>query len=155
MSFLAEASLFIFVGLFALITVGLLGAMAFALNKLVKLLDTVVGKIDPVISKATDTIETVQRVTTNVGEKADHILTKGEALTDDVTGRVEKTAGVVQKSVTEPLIKLSSLIMGVSKGISVYTKSSNGSPKERVKVPSGRPEEERAKVYREDGTDKN
>ena len=59
MSFLAEASLFIFVGLFALITVGLLGAMAFALNKLVKLLDTVVGKIDPVIAKATDTIETV------------------------------------------------------------------------------------------------
>ena len=154
MSFLAEASLFIFVGLFALITVGLLGAMAFALNKLVKLLDTVVGKIDPVIAKATDTIETVQRVTTNIGEKADHILTKGEALTDDVTGRVERTADTVQKSVTEPLIKISSLITGVSKGISVYAGSSNGSSRQRVKVPSGRPAENRAKIYEEDGADK-
>ena len=154
MSFLAEASLFIFVGLFALITVGLLGAMAFALNKLVKLLDTVVGKIDPMIAKATDTIETVQRVTTNIGEKADHILTKGEALTDDVTGRVERTAGTVQKSVTEPLIKISSLITGVSKGISVYAGSSNGSSRQRVKVPSGRPAENRAKIYEEDGADK-
>lgn len=154
MSFLAEASLFIFVGLFALITVGLLGAMAFALNKLVKVLDTVVGKIDPVIAKATDTIETVQRVTTNIGEKADHILTKGEALTDDVTGRVERTAGTVQKSVTEPLIKISSLITGVSKGISVYAGSSNGSSRQRVKVPSGRPAEDRAKIYGEDGADK-
>ena len=124
MSIAATTSLFIFVGLFALITVGLLGAMAFALMKLVSLLDKVVSKIDPVIAKATDTIETVQRVTANVGEKADQILTKGEALTDNVSDRVEKTAGVVQKSVTEPLIKLSSLITGVSKGFSVYTHSS-------------------------------
>lgn len=124
MSIAATTSLFIFVGLFALITVGLLGAMAFALMKLVSLLDKVVSKIDPVIAKATDTIETVQRVTTNVGEKADQILTKGEALTDNVSDRVEKTAGVVQKSVTEPLINLSSLITGVSKGFSVYTHSS-------------------------------
>ena len=124
MTIAATTSLFIFVGLFALITVGLLGAMAFALMKLVSLLDKVVSKIDPVIAKATDTIETVQRVTANVGEKADQILTKGEALTDNVSDRVEKTAGVVQKSVTEPLIILSSLITGVSKGFSVYTHSS-------------------------------
>ena len=138
MSIAATTSLFIFVGLFALITVGLLGAMAFALNKLVKLLDTMVSKIDPVIVKATDTIETVQRVTSNVGEKADQILTKGEALTDNVTDRVEKTAGVVQKSVTGPLISLSSLITGISKGFSVYTS----------------PPSERAKVYPENGTKK-
>jgi len=142
MSIAATTSLFIFVGLFALITVGLLGAMAFALNKLVKLLDTVVGKIDPVLVKATDTIETVQRVTTNVGEKADQILTKGESLTDNVTDRVEKTADVVQKSVTGPLISLSSLITGVSKGFSVYSHSSNGAAKVR------------AKVYPEDGAKK-
>jgi len=142
MSIAATTSLFIFVGLFALITVVLLGAMAFALNKLVKLLDTVVNKIDPVVNKATDVIETVQRVTTNVGEKADQILTKGEALTDNVSDRVEKTAGVVQKSVTGPLINLSSLITGVSKGFSVYTRSSHGFSKER------------AKVYREDGVKK-
>ena len=87
-------------------------------------MDTVTAKLDPVIVKATDTIETVQRVTTNVGVKADQILTKGEALTDNVSGRVEKTADVVQNAVTGPLINLSSLISGVSKGFSVYTHAS-------------------------------
>ena len=150
MSIAAMSSLFIFVGLFALITVGLLGAMAFALMKLVKTLDTVVGKIDPVLARATDTIETIQRVTTNVGEKADQILTKGEALTDNVTDRVEKTADVVQKSVTGPLISLSSLITGVSKGFAVYSHSPDSSAKERVKVHRGGSAEERAKVYPEE-----
>ncbi len=138
----ADFCLVFFGGFFSIIAVGLLGAIAFALNKLVKTLDNLVNKVDPVIVKATDTIETVQRVTTNVGEKADQILTKGEALTDNVTDRVEKTADVVQKSVTGPLISLSSLITGVSKGFSVYSHSSNGAAKVR------------AKVYPEDGAKK-
>lgn len=124
MTIAATTALFIFVGLFALITVALFGATAFALSKLVKTLDTLVEKIEPVIGKATDTIETVQRVTTNVGEKADVILTKGEALTDSLSVKTERTADVVQKSVTGPLISLSSLITGISKGFSVYTHSS-------------------------------
>jgi uncharacterized protein YoxC len=127
MTIAATTSLFIFVGLFAFITVVFLGVVAFALSKLVKILDTVIGKIDPVLSKATDAIETVQRVTSNVGEKADQILTKGEALTDNVSDKVERTAEVVQKSVTGPLINLSSLISGVSKGFSVYSDSNNKS----------------------------
>ncbi len=121
----AEISLLLFGGIFSLIAVGLLGAMAVALTKLVKLLDTVTNKLDPVIVKATDTIETVQRVTNNVGAKADQILTKGEALTDNVSGKVEKTADVVQNAVTGPLINLSSLITGLSKGFSVYTHASS------------------------------
>ena len=121
----ADISLIFFGGLFSIIAVSLLGVMAFALTKLVKLLDTITNKLDPVILKATDTIETVQRVTANVGEKADHILSRGESLTNSVSGRVEQTADVVQKAVTGPLISLSSLITGVSKGVEVYTKSSS------------------------------
>jgi uncharacterized protein YoxC len=117
----AEISLLIFGGIFSLVTVGLLGVIAFAASKLVALLDKVTNKIDPVIVKATDAIETVQRVTNNVGARADQILIKGEALTDDVSGRVEKTAGVVQNAVIGPLINLSSIINGVSKGFQVYT----------------------------------
>ena len=121
---LATVALWFFVALFAITTVVLFGITAFALTKLVKLVDTLVEKIEPVLGKATDTIETVQRVTTNVGEKADVILTKGEALTDSLSVKTERTADVVQKSVTGPLISLSSLIAGISKGFSVYTHSS-------------------------------
>ncbi len=130
----ATTALFIFVGLFALITVVLFGVTAFALSKLVKLLDTLADKLDPVIGKATDTIETVQRVTTNVGEKADQILTKGEVLTDSLSVKTERTADVVQKSVTGPLISLSSLITGISKGFSVYTHSSAARAKAQTKT---------------------
>lgn len=121
----ADISLIFFGGLFSIIAVSLLGVMAFALTKLVTLLDTITNKMDPVIVKATDTIETVQRVTANVGEKADQILTRGGTMTDTVSSRIETTAGVVQKAVTGPLISLSSLIMGVSKGVEVYTRSDN------------------------------
>ena len=117
----AEISLLIFGGIFSLVTVALLGAIAFAFSKLVSLLDKVTRDLEPVILKTTSAIDTVQRVTTNIGAKADQVLVKGEALTDDVSGRVEKTAGVVQSAVIGPLINVSSIISGISKGFDVYT----------------------------------
>jgi hypothetical protein len=57
----------------------------------------------------------------SVGEKADQILSRGVELTDNVSGNVEKTANVVHQTVTTPLIKLSSVIAGVSRGLSVCT----------------------------------
>ncbi len=122
----AEIALLIFGGLFSLITVALFGAIAFALNKLVSLLTTATDKMDPLIVKATDAVETVQRVTVNIGQKADQVLVKGEALTDDVSGRVEKTAEVVQSAVISPLINVSSLINGVTKGFAVYARPGAG-----------------------------
>ena len=122
----AEISLLIFGGLFSLVTVGLLGAIAVAISKLVGLLEKGLDKVDPIILKTTNAIDTVQRVTTNIGAKADQVLVKGEALTDDVSGRVEKTAGVVQSAVIKPLIDVSSIISGISKGFQVYTHPSTG-----------------------------
>lgn len=123
MSAVATSALFIFVGIFAILTVVLIGVIAFALTKVVKILDSVTNKLDPVIVKATETIETLQRVTSNIGEKSDQILTRGEAMTETVSGRVERTADVVQQAVTGPLINLSSLIAGLSKGVSAYSQS--------------------------------
>ena len=122
----AEISLLIFGCLFSLITVGLFAAIAFALSKLVSLLATMKDKLDTLIGKASNAVDTVTRVTTNVGAKADQVLVKGEALTDDVSGRVEKTAGVVQSAVIGPLINVSSLINGVTKGFAVYAHPGSG-----------------------------
>ena len=130
----AEISLLIFGGLFSLVTVGLLGAIALAISKLANLLEKGLDKVDPVIVKTTSVIDTVQRVTTNIGAKADQVLVKGEALTDDVSGRVEKTAGVVQSAVIKPLIDVSSIISGISKGFQVYTHPGSGP---HAKTPNG------------------
>jgi hypothetical protein len=113
--------LIIIVAVFALIAVALLAVLAVALVKLNEKLDKLTNLAEPVAVKASDVLDNVQRVTMTVGEKADAILTRGVELTDNVSGNVEKTTAVVQQTVTTPLIKLSSMIAGVSKGISVYT----------------------------------
>jgi len=124
----AIVCLIIIVAVSQLIVVGLLAVASISLLKLNQKLEKITDMAEPVVNKASDTLYSVQRVTANVGEKADQILTRGVALTESVSGNVEKTATVVQQSVTSPLIKLSSVIAGVSKGVSVYTgrSASNG-----------------------------
>jgi uncharacterized protein YoxC len=132
----ASWALVIFVVLGGILSVALLGIVAFAITKIQQQLTKLADKVEPVVVKASDTLDTVNRVTVNVGEKADHILTRGEALTDSVSENVEKTATVVQNTVTTPLINLSSLISGVSKGVSVWGRSAtNGGPADgKIKV---------------------
>ncbi len=116
----ASFALVFFVVLFALITVGLFAALAIAITKMQQQVTKLTDKLEPVIVKASATLDTVQRVTANVGEKADTILTRGEALTESLSVKVENTADVVQETVTTPLINLSSLLAGLSKGFSVW-----------------------------------
>jgi uncharacterized protein YoxC len=116
----ASFALVFFVVLFAIITVVLLGVLAFAITKIQQQITKLTDKVEPVVVKASSTLDTVQRVTASVGEKADTILARGESLTENVSQNVEKTAAVVQSAVTTPLINLSSLITGVSKGFSVW-----------------------------------
>lgn len=116
----ASGALVVFVVIFALIAVALLAAAAIALRKLSDQIEKLTTMAEPAIAKATNTLDTVQRVTMSVGEKTDHILSRSETLTDNVSDRVERTASVVQSAVTTPLINLSSWIAGASKGFAVY-----------------------------------
>lgn len=122
----AEIALIFFVVIFGLVTVGLLGALAFALIKIQQQVEKLTNKIDPIIGKASDTLDTVQRITMTVGEKADNILSRSETLTENVSSNVEKTASVVRTAVTTPLINLSSILTGVTKGFSVWGRSATG-----------------------------
>ncbi len=126
----ADIFLIIFVMLFAFIAVGAFIAIAFAVKKIEQQVEKLTNMAEPVIAKATNTLDTVQRITENVGEKADAILTKGEALTDSMSEKVEQTTTIVQETVTNPLINLSSLITGVSTGLSVWSQmATNGAKK--------------------------
>jgi hypothetical protein len=111
----------VFVLIFALVTVTFLGAIAFALNVLHQQFEKVLIKADPIVLKLNDVLVTVQKVTSNVGEKADDILVKGEAIVDDVADKVEGTATIVQETVTKPLINLSSLLAAIAKGFAIFT----------------------------------
>jgi uncharacterized protein YoxC len=115
----------IFVLIFALIAVAALGVIAFALRMLNIQIDRAFDKADPIILKINDFLITLQRVTSNVGEKADEVLVKGEAIVEDIADKVEDTATVVQKTVTKPLINLSSIIAGITKGFATFSGSKN------------------------------
>ncbi|MBV9848090.1 MAG: hypothetical protein JO250_00240 [Armatimonadetes bacterium] len=131
---LASFCLIFFVLLFALIAVGAFVAIAIAIKKIEQQLEKLINKVDPVIAKATNTLDTVQRITVNVGEKADSILTKGEALTDTMSEKVEQTTTVVQETVTAPLINLSSLITGLSTGLSVWSRAATDGTKKAARA---------------------
>ncbi len=111
----------IFVLIFALVTVVFLGAIAVALTILHRQFEQVLVKADPVVMRMNDVLVTVQKVTSNVGERADEVLIKGEAIVDGIADKVENTATVVQETVTKPLINLSSLLAAVSKGFAIFT----------------------------------
>lgn len=116
----AEIFMAFFVAFFAFIVIGLLAGLVIGLRALNSKLDTLTKMAEPAINKVSDTLDTVQRVTMNVGEKTDAILSRGETLTGNVSGHVERTASVVQNTVTTPLINLSSTLAGVSKAFAVY-----------------------------------
>ncbi len=116
----ASFCLVFFVTLLSIVTVGLFVVLAIALTKMQQQVTKLTDKLEPIIVKASATLDTMQRITTNVGEKADVILTRGEELTENLSHKVENTADVVQETVTTPLINLSSLLAGVSRGFSVW-----------------------------------
>jgi hypothetical protein len=117
----ADIFLVFFVVLFAFTTVVLFGIIAFTLRKVEQQVEKVTNMAEPLVAKASNTLDTVQRITANAGEKVDTILTKGETLTDDLVVKVDQTSTVVQKSVVSPLIQLSSLISGLSAGFSTWS----------------------------------
>ena len=122
----AQVALYIvlfFILILSIGTIGLLAGIVFGLKKLNQTLDRALDKAQPVINKTTDVLDTVQRVTMNVGEKADAIMVKGEALADNLAQRVEETAEVVEKTVTSPLIGFSSVLAGVSRGFQTLSKN--------------------------------
>ena len=137
----ADVSIVVFMAIFSLIAVGALVVMAIAVSKLQQAVNSLATKVEPIVIKASDTLDTVHRVTVTVGAKADSILTRGEALTDNVSQNVEKTATVVQNTVTTPLINLSSLISGVSKGFTVWGHSAthHGPTSDDRKVKAAKP----------------
>jgi predicted PurR-regulated permease PerM len=129
----AAFALIFFVAIFAIITVALLAALTIAVTKTQQQLEKLANLAEPLADKASNTLDTVQRITVNVGEKADQILTRGEALTENVSTRVEKTSQVVQSAVTTPLINFSSLISGLSSGLFTWSRAAksglrNGHP---------------------------
>jgi len=120
----ASAAVIIFVFLFGFVTVTLLGVVAYSLYKMQQQVDKLTTLAEPLANKVSTTLDEVQRVTVNVGDRADTILERSEHLTDHVANKIEQTSSIIQSSVTSPLIKVSSLVNGIIAALSTYQRSS-------------------------------
>ncbi len=130
LSLAAEIAFWIFmffVFVMSITTVVLLAGVVFGLTKLNDKIDQTLETARPLVEKTSTLLDTAQRVTMNTGEKVDSILTEGEELTGRLSRKVDHTASIVEKTVTTPLINISSVIAGVSKGFEVFNRAtSNG-----------------------------
>ena len=61
----ADIALIVFVLLFAFVTVALFAVMAFAVKKIEQQIEKLTNMAEPVIVRATNTLDTVQRITAN------------------------------------------------------------------------------------------
>jgi len=119
----AQVALYIvlaFTLIFALIAVGLVFGLVFGLKKLNELIETGLLKVTPVIDKTSAVLDTVHEVTSNVGSHADTILSHGERISENLAKQVDATASVVSKTVTSPLVNMSSILSGVTKGFGAF-----------------------------------
>jgi uncharacterized protein YoxC len=119
----ASVAVIIFVFLFGIITVTLLGVVAYSLLKMQQQVDRLTTLAEPLANKVSTTLDEVQRVTVTVGDRADTILERSEHLTDHVATKIEQTSSIIQSSVTSPLIKVSSLVNGIIAALSTYQRS--------------------------------
>jgi predicted PurR-regulated permease PerM len=135
----------IFVAIFAITTVALLAGIVFGLTKLNEKLDSTIDSVRPLIAKSSDVLDTVQRVTVDVGERADAILSQGEDITANVSRKVDRASSVVEKAVTDPLINAASVLAGISRGLRSFNhkvhENRNGSDGSHVNGYTGPVEE--------------
>jgi uncharacterized protein YoxC len=122
-----QVTLFIFlffVAIFAMVTVSLLAGLVYGINKLNAKVDSTIEDLKPLIAKSNDVLDTVQQVTETVGARADSILKEGEEVTASVARKVDRAASVVEKTVTSPLIQISSIFAGLSSGLHAFNRAS-------------------------------
>jgi hypothetical protein len=116
------ASTFLIVGyiVFSLLTLGALAALAWGVFRLNAELEKLHAKADPLLGKTDEILSLVSEKVTTIGASAESILLQGEAMTGNLTAKVDQTASAVQKTVHAPLIGLNALLAGVQHGATVF-----------------------------------
>lgn len=100
----------------------LIGAVAYALFKLNALLEEYRRKIDPLLAKADAVLTVTNDKVNTLGEKAEDLLSQGEAVAETVHERVDRTTLAVQRTVNAPLIGVNSVAAGVTRAWATFSR---------------------------------
>jgi predicted PurR-regulated permease PerM len=127
------ASTFLIIGyiVFSLLTFGVLAALAWGVFRLNTELEKLNAKADPLLGKTDEILGLVSEKVTTIGTSAENILVQSEAMTGNLTAKVDQTASAVQKTVHAPLIGLNALLAGVQYGATVFRQGNKQRSKPR------------------------
>jgi hypothetical protein len=127
------ASTFLIVGyiVFSLLTLGVLVGLTWGVFRLNRELEKLNAKADPLLGKTDEILGLVSEKVMTLGASAESILIQSEAMTGNVSARVDQTASAVQKTVHAPLISINAFLAGVQHGANVFRQ---GGKKERKNI---------------------
>jgi hypothetical protein len=117
--------LIVFIIVQALFLTAIFGLIGFGFKKLNDRIEQLMPKIDSILGKADQTFSMTNEKLTVIGDKAEHIVTQGEAVAENVHTKVDQTAVAVQRTVHRPLITLNALAAGVSRGVKTFNDLQN------------------------------
>jgi uncharacterized protein YoxC len=100
---------------------GVLGILAAAFYA-IRVVSQISKRAQPTLDEARRTIANVNQVAANVGSRVEGIASTGDTMVRDVTRKVENTTTLLQETISKPLIEISSITAGISKGISVWSR---------------------------------
>jgi uncharacterized protein YoxC len=113
----------------SLVLIGLIGAAAYLILKLNRLLEEYQQKIDPILIKADNALTIIADKADSIGGKAESLLAQSEEVAESVHEKVDRTAVAVQKTINAPIIGANSLVAGFTRGILTFTRLQSKEPK--------------------------
>ena len=105
-----------------LVISGLLAVVCAALLKLNKRLDDWASRLDPLLEKADTALSVTTETVENLGSRAEVVLERSEAAVEGVQDKVDRAAEAVTHVVNAPIIQTNSLLAGLSRGLSTFSR---------------------------------
>lgn len=107
----------VFVGIIAFSNLALLIGLIVAIRALQKVIRE---DIAPTMTEVANLTRGINDIVESIKTGVDNMINTSEETIADISGKVRKTSDLFHKTVSEPLIALSSLIAGISKAIETF-----------------------------------
>jgi uncharacterized protein YneF (UPF0154 family) len=91
-----------------------------AMFKIRGMVDRTLKDAKPAMNQAAETMRTVSDVARTVQSRVDHIMHIAEETADNVSRKVKTTSSMITETIAPPLISVSSLVTGVSRGLEIW-----------------------------------
>ena len=102
------------------INTGFIFGIAWALFMLNKQLEQLTEMAHPLTERANATLQKVETLTAQLGERVNSILDQTGHVVENVTQKVETTTSMAEETIAQPLIGAASVMAGLSRGWDTY-----------------------------------